>query len=187
MIVDATRAAGVKAADNRRDCVIHSQFMRPEQLDAYVELGMTPSFFTVHTFYWGDVHVENTGPERAGFMSPMMSAKAKGIRFSNHSDFSVTPMDPLRMMHSAITRQSRSGAIIGEAERVDIGTALRSMTIDAAWQIFEEDTKGSIAPGKLADLVILDRNPLEVDPEELLKLEVIETFKEGESVWRSQA
>ncbi|HUY03711.1 MAG: amidohydrolase [Methyloceanibacter sp.] len=187
MIIDATRAAGVTAANNRRDCVIHSQFMRPEQLDAYVELGITPSFFTVHTFYWGDVHVENTGPKRAGFMSPMVSAKAKGIRFSNHSDFSVTPMDPLRMMHSAITRRSRSGAVIGEAERVDIATALRSMTIDAAWQIFEEDTKGSIAPGKLADLVILDRNPLEVDAEDLLKLEVIETFKEGGSVWRRQA
>jgi predicted amidohydrolase YtcJ len=61
------------------------------------------------------------------------------------------------------------------------------MTIDAAWQIFEEDTKGSLAPGKLADLVILDRNPLEVDPEELLDIQVIETFKEGESVWRRGA
>jgi predicted amidohydrolase YtcJ len=61
------------------------------------------------------------------------------------------------------------------------------MTIDAAWQIFEEDTKGSLAPGKLADLVILDRNPLEVEPEELLDIQVIETFKEGESVWRRGA
>lgn len=187
MIIDATRAAGVTAEDGRRDVVIHSQFMRPEQLDAYVELGMTPSFFTVHAFYWGDVHIENTGPERAGFISPMVSAGAKGIRFSNHSDFSVTPMDPLRMMHSAITRRSRAGAVLGEAERVDIATAIRSMTIDAAWQIFEEDTKGSIAPGKLADLVILDRSPLEIGTEELLDLQVVETFKEGESVWRREA
>lgn len=187
MIIDATREAGVTAADGRRDVVIHSQFMRPDQLDAYVELGLSPSFFTVHTFYWGDVHVANTGPDRAGFMSPMASAGAKGIRFTNHSDFSVTPMDPLRMMHSAITRLSRTGKVIGAAERVDIATALRCMTIDAAWQIFEEDTKGSIAPGKLADLVILDRNPLEVGVDELLELQVVETFKEGESVWRSGA
>jgi predicted amidohydrolase YtcJ len=187
MIIEATRAAGVTAADGRRDVIIHSQFMRPEQLDAYVELGMSPSFFTLHAFYWGDVHLENTGPERAGFISPMASAAAKGIRFSNHSDFSVTPMDPLRMMHSAITRQSRTGVVLGEAELVDIATALRSMTNDAAWQIFEEDTKGSIAPGKFADLVILDRNPLEVGTDELLDLKAIETFKEGKSVWRREA
>ncbi len=91
------------------------------------------------------------------------------------------------MMHSAITRRSRSGVVLGEAERVDIATAIRSMTIDAAWQIFEEDTKGSIAPGKLADLVILDRNPLEVGTEELLDLQVVETYKEGKSVWRREA
>jgi predicted amidohydrolase YtcJ len=187
MIIDAIREAGVTATDGRRDCVIHSQFMRPDQLDAYVELGMTPSFFTVHTFFWGDVHVANTGPERAGFMSPMVAAQQRGIRFSNHSDFSVTPMDPLRMMHSSITRRSRSGVVIGEDQRVDVMTALRAMTIDAAWQIFEEDTKGSIAPGKLADFVILDRNPIEVDTDSLLDLQVIETFKEGESVWRRAA
>ncbi|SEB07013.1 amidohydrolase [Rubrimonas cliftonensis] len=187
MIIDAIQAAGVTAADDRRDCVIHSQFMRPDQLDAYAELGMTPSFFTLHTFFWGDLHVANTGPERAGFTSPMAAARERGIRFSNHSDFSVTPMDPLRMMHSAMTRRSRSGAVIGEDQRVDAMTALRALTIDAAWQIFEEDLKGSIAPGKLADFVILDRNPLEVDADALLDLAVIETFKEGESVWSRSA
>jgi predicted amidohydrolase YtcJ len=187
MMIDAIRAAGVTAADGRRDVVIHSQFVRADQLDAYVELGLSPSFFTAHTFFWGDIHVENTGPERAGFTSPMASALARGLRCSNHSDFSVTPMDPMRMMHSSIVRRSRSGAVIGEGERIDIAAALRSMTIDAAWQIFEEDTKGSLAPGKLADLVILDRNPLEVDPEALLDIQVIETFKEGESVWRRGA
>ena len=187
MIIDAMRAAGVTAADGRRDCVIHSQFMRPDHLDAYVELGLTPSFFTVHTYYWGDVHLENTGEARAGFMSPMASAREQGIRFSNHSDFSVTPMDPLRMMHSSVTRVSRSGKVIGPDQRVDVLTALKAMTIDAAWQIFEEDTKGTLAVGKLADMVILDRNPLEVAPDQLLDLKVVETFKEGFSVYRRAA
>ncbi len=186
MLIDAMRAAGVTAADGRRDCVIHSQFMRPDQLDAYVELGLTPSFFTVHTFYWGDVHVANTGETRAAFTSPMASAREKGLRFSNHSDFSVTPMDPLRMMHSSITRLSRSGNVIGPDQRVDVLTALKSMTIDAAWQIFEEDTKGTLSVGKLADMVILDRNPLELAPDELLGLTVVETFKEGSSVYRKE-
>jgi predicted amidohydrolase YtcJ len=187
MIIDGLRAAGVTAADGRRDCVIHSQFVRPDQLDAYVELGMTPSFFTGHTFFWGDVHVENTGPERAAFISPVAAAYERGLRCSNHSDFSVTPIDPFLMMQTAILRRSRSGVVLGPAQRVDALTALRTLTIDAAWQIFEEDIKGSIAPGKLADLVIVDRNPLEVDPEEMLELQVIETFKEGASVYRRSA
>ena len=187
MIIDGLRAAGVTASDGRRDCVIHSQFVRPDQLDAYVELGMTPSFFTGHTFFWGDVHVENTGPERAAFISPVAAAYERGLRCSNHSDFSVTPIDPFLMMQTAMLRRSRSGVVLGPDQRVDALTALRTLTIDAAWQIFEEDTKGSIAPGKLADLVIVDRNPLEVDPEEMLELQVIETFKAGESVWRRPA
>jgi len=187
MIIDALRAAGVTAADGRRDVVIHSQFVRPDQLDAYAELGMTPSFFTSHTFFWGDVHVENTGPERAGFISPVAAAYERGLRCSNHSDFSVTPIDPFLMMQTAILRRSRAGVVLGPDQRVDALTALRTLTIDAAWQIFEEDIKGSIAPGKLADLVIVDRNPLEVDPEEMLELQVIETFKEGASVYRRPA
>jgi predicted amidohydrolase YtcJ len=72
---------------------------------------MTPSFFTGHTFFWGDVHVENTGPERAGFIEPDGRRVRAGLRCSNHSDFSVTPMDPFRMMHSSMLRRSRSGVV----------------------------------------------------------------------------
>lgn len=187
MVIDAMQAAGVKAGDDRRDVVIHSQFMRPEQLDAYVDLGLSPSFFTGHTFFWGDVHIENTGIERASFISPTGSAQKRGIRFSNHSDFSVTPMDPMLMMQSSILRKTRSGVVLGPDQRIDSLTALKALTIEAAWQYREEATKGSIAPGKLADLVILDRNPLTVDPESLLEIRTLETFKEGVSVWKAQA
>ena len=121
---------------------------------------MSPSFFTLHTFYWGDVHVENWGEEFAFFISPMAAAKEAGLRMSNHTDFSVTPMAPMHVMHSAMTRLSRSGKVIGPDQRVDAMTALKAMTIDAAWQIREEDLKGTLEVGKLADLVILDANPL---------------------------
>ena len=187
MLVDAVREAGLTNATDHRTTVIHSQCMRPEQLDAYVQLGMSPSFFTLHTFFWGDVHLENLGEERAFFMSPMASAKAKGLRMSNHTDFSVTPMDPMRVMHSAMTRRARSGTIIGPAEVVDAMTALKAITIDAAWQIREEDMKGSLAVGKLADMVILDANPVTVPVDDLLKIKVVETFKEGTSVYRAGA
>lgn len=187
MMIDAARAAGVTADEDRRTVIIHSQFQRPDQLDDYVELGFSPSYFTVHTFFWGQTHVENAGEERAFFISPMASAMAKGIRCSNHSDFSVTPMDPMRMAWSSVTRQSREGQIIGPDERIDMWKSLKTLTIEAAWQIREEDIKGTIAPGKLADLVILDANPMTVEVDAVLDIKVVETFKEGNTVYRREA
>lgn len=187
MMIDAARQAGVKADQDRRTVIIHSQFMRPEQLDAYKELGFSPSFFTMHAFFWGDIHVENLGEERAFFLSPMASATAKGIRSSNHCDYSVTPIEPMRMVWTAVTRQSRKGRIIGPAERVSVWQALKALTVDAAWQIREEDSKGTIAEGRLADLVMLDGNPMTVPTDRILDIGVIETFKEGKSVYRRKA
>ncbi len=187
MMIDAARLAGVAADEDRRTIIVHSQFMRPDQLDAYVELGFSPSFFTVHTFFWGDIHVENLGEQRAFFMSPMVSAANKGLRFSNHNDFSVTPADPMRMVWSAVTRQSRAGRIIGPNERIDVHRALKALTVDAAWQIREEDAKGAIEEGKLADLVMLDGDPTAVPTDKILDIKVLETFKEGESVYKRKA
>lgn len=187
MMIDAARAAGVEAADDRRMIIVHSQFMRPDQLDSYVALGFSPSFFTVHAFFWGTVHTKNLGKERAHFLSPMASARKKGLRCSNHNDFSVTPMEPMRMIWSAVTRQSREGDIIGPDERVDRWQALRAITIDAAWQIREERQKGSIEVGKLADLVVLDGNPLVVDEGKILDIRVMETLKEGKTVYEAAA
>ncbi len=186
MMIDAARAAGVKADQDRRTVIIHSQFMRPDQLDAYKELGFSPSFFTMHAFFWGDIHVENLGQERAFFLSPMASATAKGLRCSNHTDFSVTPMDPMRVIWTAVTRQSRAGKVIGPAERVSVWQALKALTTEGAWQIREEDHKGEIAEGKLADLVILDGNPMTVPTDKILDIKVVETFKEGRTVYKRQ-
>ncbi|OPX11023.1 amidohydrolase [Mycobacterium sp. AT1] len=183
MMIDACRAAGMTAGDDRRTVVVHSQFMRPDQLDDYVELGLSPSFFTVHAYFWGDLHVENLGRERAYFLSPMASAIDAGLRCSNHNDFSVTPVDPMRMVWSAVARTSRSGEIIGPDERVTPWQALKALTIEAAWQIREENDKGTLSPGKLADLVILDEDPTAVPTDQILDIAVVETFKEGRSVY----
>jgi len=184
MMIDAAREAGLKAEEDRRTVIIHSQFMRPEQLDSYIELGFSPSFFTVHAFFWGTVHVENLGKERAYFLSPMASALKKGLHCSNHNDFSVTPLEPMRMTWTAVKRQAREGEIIGPDERVDPWQALKAITIEAAWQIREEDQKGTLKAGKLADLVILDENPLTVATDQILDIKVIETLKEGNTVYK---
>jgi predicted amidohydrolase YtcJ len=187
MMIDGARAAGVKADQDRRTVIIHSQCMRPDQLPQYAELGFSPSFFTVHTFFWGEEHMANLGPERASFISPMKSAIATGLVCSNHSDFSVTPMDPMRMMWSAVTRKMRSGKVLGPDERVDRWDSLKALTINAAWQLREEDQKGTIAAGKLADLVILDGDPLTVPEDKILEIKAVETFKEGKSVYKQAA
>jgi predicted amidohydrolase YtcJ len=183
MFLAAHEAAG--APEGSRPVVIHSQFVRPDQLDAYARIGAVPSFFTNHAFFWGDVHVENLGRERAFFLSPLRSASARGIHFTNHSDYGVTPLDPFFVLWSATARTSRSGVVIGPDERVGVARALRALTIDAAYQYFEEDSKGSIEPGKLADFAILDANPLTTPPDSLRDIRVLETIKEGETVWRS--
>lgn len=183
LMIEACRRAGLKPEQDHRTVIIHSQFMAPGQLEQYVELGLHPSFFTVHAFFFGDVHLANLGPERAGRMSPMASAMALGLHCSNHNDFSVTPIEPMRMLETAMTRRTRSGVVLGESERVSAEAALRALTIEAAWQIREESSKGSLATGKRADLVILDADPTETAPERLNAIAVVATLKDGVCVY----
>lgn len=185
LVIAAHEAAGARAADDRRDVVIHSQFVRPDQLDAYARLGLGASFFTNHAFFWGDVHRVNLGDERTEFLSPLNAALERGIRFSNHTDFAVTPLDPFFTLWTATTRQSRSGAIVGPEQRVSTLQALKAITIDSAWLYHEDDSKGSITEGKLADFVVLDRNPLKLAHDDLRSLKVLATIKEDKLVFGS--
>jgi predicted amidohydrolase YtcJ len=182
MLLDAHKAAG--APHGRRTTVVHSQFVRRDQLDLYVQYGINASFFTNHAFFWGDVHMQNLGKERGYFLSPMKTARALGLRMTNHSDFLVTPLDPMFILWTAVNRTSRSGQIIGPDERISVLDGLKALTIDGAHQYFEENRKGSIEVGKLADLVILTANPTKVDPAAIKAIKVAETIKEGKSVFR---
>ncbi|ART81479.1 amidohydrolase [Oceanisphaera profunda] len=181
--IKAVDAAGVTAADDARTVVIHSQFQRPEQLEDYVRLGIAPSYFTNHAYFWGDVHIANVGLAKASFISPLMSAKAKGLVTSNHTDFNVTPLDPLFVLWSAMARETRDGVVLGDTERADAYTALQGLTTGPAYQIFEEERKGKLKAGLLADLVILDKNPLKVPMAEIREIKVLETIKEGRTVY----
>ncbi len=185
-ILDAFEAA--QRAHPRQDArhvVIHAQMARYDQLDRMAELRVIPSFFSLHTYYWGDRHREIfMGPERAARMSPARSAMDRGLRFTIHTDAPVVPMEPLRLVWAAVNRRSSSGASIGEAERIPPIQALRAVTIDAAYQHFEEREKGSLETGKLADLVILDRSPLD-DPEQIDRIRVLETIVGGRTVYRA--
>jgi predicted amidohydrolase YtcJ len=184
-ILDAfEEAQRVAPREDPRFIIIHAQMARPDQLDRMAKLDVIPSFFTLHTYYWGDRHRDLfMGPERASRMSPAKSALDRGIRFTIHCDTPVVPMEPLRLVWAAVNRRSTGGAVIGAAERIEPMQALRAVTIDAAYQHFEEADKGSLEVGKLADLTILSRSPLD-DPEQIDEIQVQQTILGGEVAWR---
>ena len=169
---------------DRRTIIIHSQFVRSEQLDRFVNYNMEPSFFTNHAYFWGDIHVENLGKERADFLSPMVSARKLGLKPTNHSDATVTPIDPIFTIWAAVNRVSRSGTIIGQAERTTPYLALQAIISFASYELFDENLKGTLTVGKLADFVILDKNPLKVPPIEIKNIKVVETIKEGKTIFK---
>lgn len=187
MLIAAIDAAQRKyGADNRRSVLIHGQFLREDQVDSFKRLGVFPSLFPMHTFYWGDWHRDHTvGPINADNISPTGWVRQRGMMFGSHHDAPVAFPDSMRVLAATVTRRTRSGDILGPDQRVDVITALKAMTIWPAWQHFEEDDKGSIVKGKLADFAILSKDPTSVDPETLADLKVTETIKEGVSIYQA--
>lgn len=182
MLIDAVEAAGFTKSP--RVVMIHSQTVRDDQLDRMARLEITPSFFVSHTFFWGDWHRDETlGEERAMRISPTRSATKRGIRYTLHNDPPVVPPDMIRTLWSATTRRTRSGQILGAEQRASTLEALAGITIDAARQYGEESRKGSITAGKQADFVIVEQDPLSMDPENLLQLRVLETISRGKTVY----
>jgi hypothetical protein len=169
---------------DRRPVLIHGQFEREDQVDSYSRLGVFPSIFPMHTFYWGDWHRDHTvGPELGDDISPAGWYRQRGMMFTSHHDAPVAFPDSMRVLDATVTRRTRSGDILGPAQRVSVVDGLKALTIWAAYQHFEEDQKGSIEVGKLADLVILSDDPTAVDPEALDTIRVTETIKEGQTVF----
>ena len=178
---EATKKHGIR---DRRPVLIHGQFLREDQVDAYKALDVIPSLFPMHTFYWGDWHRDHTvGPHLAENISPTGWVRQRGMIFTSHHDAPVAFPSSMRVLDATVTRRTRSGDILGPAQRVDVITALKAMTLWAAYQYFEETEKGSIETGKLADLVILSADPTAVNPETIDQINVVETIKEGQTIF----
>ena len=169
--------------DNRRDVIIHGQYIRDDQLDEAKEMKMIASLFPLHTFYWGDWHTQLIGDSLVQNISPVKSALNKGMDITIHTDAPVALPNLMRVLWTAVERTSRSGKVIGPEERLTPYEALQAITIWSAYQHYEEDKKGSLANGKLADLVILNKNPLKVEPENIKDIEVLKTIKEGKIIF----
>ncbi len=175
--------AGTDPAADRRTVCIHCQFIRKDQIAAFAKYHIIPALFTDHTFFFGDTHVRNRGLGQASFISPMKSALAAGLHPTNHTDAFVVPIDQMMTVWTAVNRQLRSGGVLGADERITPYQALQAITTSAAYQYREEASKGSIAPGKRADLVILSADPTKVDPLTIKDIKVVETIKDGRTIF----
>ncbi|MAJ61785.1 MAG: hypothetical protein CBC48_18760 [bacterium TMED88] len=172
---------------DHRSVAIHAQLTREDQLDEMKRLGIVPSYFAAHPYFWGDWHRVSFGDERASRISPLRSTRDRNIPFSIHNDAPVVPPDMLRLIQIAVERETRSGHVLGPDQRISVEDAVHAVTLGSAYQYFEEDRKGSITPGKRADLVVLSQDPRAVDPNTLDEIEVIETIARGRTVYPAAA
>jgi predicted amidohydrolase YtcJ len=180
------RAQRLQPRDDARHLIIHCQLASGDQISRMKRLGVIPSFFVNHVYYWGDRHATLfLGSERAARIDPLATAVKEGLVFTLHSDLPVTPVDPLFSMHCAVNRRTREGVVLGPQERISPLDALRAYTVHGAYCSFEENAKGSIEVGKAADFVVLSENPLTVPPERIQDIRVLRTVLGGRTVYEA--
>lgn len=179
----AALAAAVEAgAPDGRHRIEHCSILHDDHIVRIAALGLSPSFLIGHVHFWGQVFRDEVfGPEKAAKLDRAASCADAGIRWTLHSDEMVTPMDPMRCIHNAVTRElwREPGTVLNEAERVPVEAAIRAMTADAAWQCHSDHEIGTLEPGKRADLTVLAEDPRTVDPRALADVEVLETWMGG--------
>ncbi len=165
-----------------RHIIIHAQMLSVDQLERMHPIGLTPSFFNSHVYYWGDRHREQfLGPQRAARLNPLKDAAQSGHRFTLHTDTPVVPMDPMMMIWSATERITRSGKVLGAEQKISRLRALQAITRDAAWQAFLEKELGSLEKGKRADFVLLSESLLSA--KDVRDIKVLKTFIGGKSFY----
>ena len=168
---------------DHRTVTIHAQLAREDQLDEMKRLGIVPSFFAAHPYFWGDWHRVSFGDDRAMRISPMRSARDRDLAFTIHNDAPVVPPDVMRLIEVAMGRKTRNGVVLGADQTLDFDEALYAVTLGSAYQYFEEDRKGSITPGKRADLVVLGSDPKAVALDEISEIPIVETIAGGKTVY----
>lgn len=184
LINSVSAANAALGSADRRTVMIHAQTARDDQIALMKEHQIVPSYFVAHTFYWGDWHRDSVfGVERASRISPLKTTLELGVPFTTHNDTPVVPSDMLQLVWSGVNRLTRSNKVLGPEQRISALDALKSVTINAAYQMFEDQNKGSIEVGKIADFVVLSDSPLTVEPDAIKDIEVLETVKDGKTVY----
>ena len=180
-IAKAIQETGV--TEDRRTLIAHSFFVRDDQLDQYKINKILPQYMPNHIWMYGDVYKKILGEERASNMVPLNLTHSKGLQFGLHNDTPSSGPSALFTIWTAVNRQIYDGQTLGADQRIDPYLALRGFTSVPAYQYKEEASKGSITAGKLADMVVLDRNPLKVDPMEIKDIQIVKTIKNGKDLY----
>lgn len=168
-----------------RPVIVHAQMMRENQIRKAKELLMIPSYYVAHVYYFGDIHKENMGDTRAKTISPLQTSLKHHLLFTLHQDAPVIEPNMLETIDIAVNRRMMSGDILGKEECISPLEALRAVTINSAYQYFEEDEKGSLKVGKKADMVILSDNLL--TSHHIKDIEVLETIKDGKVIYKKES
>jgi hypothetical protein len=176
----------------RRHQLVHVYLVKPEDIPRFRELGVYASIQP----YWAcampfntKINLPNLGKERYDRLFPFESLYKNGCILSGGSDYSVDPMDPLTDIQTAVTRQEpgkpSDSPVFNASERIDLATAIEAYTINGAKLAHRERLVGSIEPGKLADLVILEKNLFNIPVYDIYKTKILATLLEGEPVFLS--
>lgn len=166
-----------------RPVMIHAQFVGKEEIQRMKSIEMMPSFFVAHTYYWGDIHIENLGYPRASRMSPVQDAIQAGLAYTFHQDTPVLAPDMMKTIACAVNRITKTGVELSKEQSVSVMDALKAITIHAAYQYHEENDKGSIEKGKKANFTILEQDPFVVDHDKLETIAVMQTIVDGQPIY----
>lgn len=174
---------GNSQPEKRRLRIEHFTVTTPEQLVRTKQLGVVPGFTIGHVHYWGQAFNDQIlGAPRAECIDPSASLKKEGVRFAYHSDSPVSPYGPLKYITQGVTRVWQSPLqrkVLGPNERISVDDAIRAVTIDAAYQMMSDDKIGSLEVGKLADFVVLEKNPRTTLAEQIGDIKVLQTWVGG--------
>lgn len=177
----AVRDAGIDMAKVRAR-IEHCSILHDGQIRRMKELGVSASFLIGHVHYWGIAMRDMVfGEKKAQLLDRCRSVEKAGVGFTLHSDFMVTDPDPLHMIEMAVTRKTwkEPDYVLAPDERISVESAIRALTSEAAWQLGSEHELGSLEPGKLADFVILEKDPRKVAPDAIKEIRVLETWMDG--------
>jgi len=171
---------------NHRHRIEHCSLLSQERITRIKALNLIPIIFAAYPYYHGDKILPAFGLERVEWMMACRSLIDAGVTIAGHSDYPASPYNPLLAIHSLVNRRTERGVPFSPNQAITVYEALRMYTIDAAYASFDEKSKGSIEPGKFADLTILSENPLTVARDRIKKIEVLMTIANGKIVYQKE-
>jgi hypothetical protein len=177
------KAQNLYPVEDMRHRIEHNSLCTPKQLKRIKELGITPSSSIGYMYGLGDQYAENFGPERSRWLHPHKTMIEMGIIAGGNSDCPVTYYSPFVQIYEAVTRKTGSGEVVSPEECISVMDAIRIYTWNGAYLGKDEDKLGSIEPGKLADIIVLDRDILTTPEEEIKDVQVLTTIVEGKIVY----